>query len=113
VTASVKELRDQPLRRVPRFFRGIARVERDELKLRSAQRLDAAAGVDLGHRGLGAHLHELALARPGARQRHDHTDLHCLLLLRGGAAVTQERCRAQHGEPQRDGDSAPCDRKPS
>ena len=119
VTASVKRaepgahaadhvglLRDQPLRRVLGLLRGVAGIERDELELRPAQRLDAAGGVDLGDRGLGAHLHELALPCPRAGKRYDHPDLHRLRLLRDGALAHHERRLRQHGDCERGGKRA-------
>src|SRR5205085_12002548 len=58
------------------LLHAVARVGLAQHQLRAAERLDAALGVDLLDRHLRAHLLELPLARPPARERRDERDLH-------------------------------------
>ena len=72
----IRLLRQQALRRVLRFFCAVAGIGDDQLHLRAAERLDPAGGVDVVHRELRSFDMQLAVARPGAGERHDHGHLH-------------------------------------
>ena len=89
-------LRHHALRRVLGLFRRILRVELHQPQLRATQRVDAAGGVDVVDRHLGAELFQNSRARPGSRQRDQHGDLH--LLRRRGPALragaTRDACDA-------------------
>jgi hypothetical protein len=70
----------EPLGGVLRRLHGVAGILDDEPHLRAMEGLDAALGVDVLDRELGAELHQLAGARHGARDRRNerHLDLRLL-----------------------------------
>jgi len=89
--AAILSPREHALRGADGLLDAVARVGLAQHELRAAERLDAALGVDLLDRHLCAHLLELPLARPPARERRDERDLHVV----GG-----RRRRGRGGEQQ-------------